>query len=60
MRPRGYPACVLFSFVVAASFLGMGRVALRQLGPAGSGASFIENPRQRTSGAGLGAETPPR
>ena len=29
MGPKGYPACVLLSFVVAASFIGMGRVALR-------------------------------
>ena len=58
MGPKGYPAWVLFSFVIAVSFLGMGRVALRQLRPARSGASFIENPRQRASGTGLGAEPP--
>jgi Abnormal spindle-like microcephaly-assoc'd, ASPM-SPD-2-Hydin/Beta-propeller repeat len=58
MGPRGYPACVLFFFVVAVSFLGMGRVALRELRPAGSGAPFISNSRQRASGTGLGAEIP--
>ncbi len=58
MGPKGYPACVFFSFIIAVSFLGMGRVALRQLRPARSGASFIENPRQRASGTGIGAEPP--
>jgi len=31
MRPKAYPACVLLSVAVAASFLGIGRVALRSL-----------------------------
>jgi hypothetical protein len=29
MGPKGYPACVLFYFAIAVSFLAMGRVALR-------------------------------
>ena len=58
MGPKGYPACLFFFFVIAVSFLSMGRVAFRALDSARSSPSSIENSRPRASDTGLGAETP--
>jgi hypothetical protein len=53
MAPRRYPVWVLFSFGVAASFLGMGRVALRALHFARTSPSSIEAPRLAGLTSGL-------
>lgn len=58
MAPRGYPAWVLFSFGVAASFLGMGRVALRALHFARTSPSSIEAPRLAGLTSGLKPRPP--
>src|SRR5271156_6609880 len=46
MGPKGYPACVLFYFAIAVSFLAMGRVALRSRDFARTCQSSIENPER--------------
>lgn len=58
MRPKGYPACVLLSFVIAASFLGIGRVALCGVCFARTKPSSVENPWQGANDSDAGAETP--
>jgi hypothetical protein len=58
MRPKGCPACVLISFVVAASFLGMGRVALRPMHSARTSPSSVEAPRLAGLTSGLKPRSP--
>jgi len=58
MRPKGFPACVLFSFVIAASFLGMGRVVLRSLQSARTSPSSIAAPRLAGLTSGLRPRPP--
>jgi hypothetical protein len=44
MDPKGYPACVLFYFAIAVSFLAKGRAALRARDFARTRTSTVENP----------------
>jgi hypothetical protein len=53
MGPEAYPACVLFYFAIAASFLAIGRVALRARDYARTGTSSAGNPcRSKVVAAG--------
>jgi hypothetical protein len=58
MRPKGYPACVLFSLVVAASFLGMGRVASCSVHSARTSPLSVATPRWAGLTPGLKPRTP--
>ena len=53
MGPNRYPACILFYFAIAVSFLAMGRVALRARDYVRTGTSSVGNPwRSKVVAAG--------
>jgi len=58
MRPKGFPACVLFSCAIAASLIGMGRVALCSLHAATMSPSSIAAPRLASLTSGLKPRPP--